>query len=127
MSKTDKDKPHWVQAEWFEAYHFCQDYNARAWQKFARPCDLPPYPIRKRDHRYLGKNRTSRCEWFPKTDINHHSVPPKWFVNHVWLAPERVRQRDNIGEMKKEYRASRNIDYEFQNFHHRNNARWMWN
>lgn len=59
MSRTDKDMPDWVTAEWWEIRHFrCQH---TLWHR--RPCDLPPAPRRQNP----GRSRRA-CHWIPVTD-----------------------------------------------------------
>lgn len=53
--------------------------------------------------------------------------PPHWYVRHVWNAPERVRERAQLGEMVKEYNAAGELeDGDFANYRHRHCAHWYW-
>lgn len=125
MARTDKDVPDWASAEWYEAYHGCREHGIfRYWQiGLARhSCDLPDEP--KIEHQN-AKSRT-HCEWFPKVQTNPCGRAPKWYVDHVWTEPERVRVRDKLGETIKEYRANVDTENEFQNYHHRHSAKWLW-
>jgi hypothetical protein len=52
---------------------------------------------------------------------------PKWFNDHRWANPERVRERDHLGEMAKEYRAHGELeDGDFPCWQHRHLGRWDW-
>jgi hypothetical protein len=52
---------------------------------------------------------------------------PGWFIRHVWSGPERVRERDKLGKMVKEYNATGELaDDDFPNWQARHCARWLW-
>jgi hypothetical protein len=52
---------------------------------------------------------------------------PDWFIRHVWSGPERVRERDDLGEMVKEYNATGELDDgDFPNWQARFCAQWLW-
>jgi hypothetical protein len=47
-----------------------------------------------------------------------------WFVDHVWHNPERVRTRDQLRNLAREYNTYRDIeDDDFPNWQARNRAR----
>jgi hypothetical protein len=58
---------------------------------------------------------------------NYGSNPRKWFIDHRWNNPERVRERDELTDAAKEYRANGEVEADFANFQHRHAAQWDWN
>jgi hypothetical protein len=52
---------------------------------------------------------------------------PRWYVEHVWHNPERVRERDSLDKLAKEYNATGGIeDGDFPNWQARGCASWYW-
>jgi hypothetical protein len=52
---------------------------------------------------------------------------PRWYIDHTWFNPERVRTRDDLGEMAKEYNANGELeDGDFANHQHRHCSGWWW-
>lgn len=92
MSRTDKDVPNWVRAEYYVASHspYCP-YGLNL-KSHARPCDLPPEPVRQRD----GRRWTGGCAWQAKWDRLHDYDRPnsKLYRLTKWCAPERAHVRD---------------------------------
>lgn len=88
MSRTDKDNPHWVRAEYYEPHHYCgwirrgkfksvekeTDWGLKytthelvsyRWE-YVGDCDLPETPVRK-GQRWGYKFRPKRrCDWSPE-------------------------------------------------------------
>ena len=127
MSNTDKDKPEWVQAEYFEPYHMCSAYSVRSWQKTNRPCDLPAEPVRKN-----GRSawRIGTCAWVPvdkpyRLRWSYRHVP-RWFTDHVWIAPQRRAGRDDSRKAIAEYRATGEVDVIHDTRQARHGAHWLW-
>lgn len=55
------------------------------------------------------------------------SPPPSWYINHVWTGPERVRERDKLNDLRREYNAHGELeDGDFENRQTRHSARWLW-
>lgn len=135
MSRTDGHAPYWTYATWWEPVHhlYCRSYLRRSWQKVDRytPCNLPDRPVRHgggRTHRL-----TPRCTWEPvwpryrDMHLLYGRDMPRWYVEHVWHNPERVRQRDKLGQMVKEYNACGELDDgDFPNHQARHGAHWYW-
>lgn len=139
MSRTDKDRPYYTDAEWWEPYHYQCGKSYRSYfgtvrtTPARRQCDLPPEPIiaqyqARRRHNGRG------CSWDPAyppgvdehgRDRVHVSVP-KWFVDHIWNNPSRVRARDECRQAAKEYRASGEVDVVPTTDQHRHCAGWAW-
>lgn len=134
VSRTDKDMPHWVRAEWWEPVHWaCRDAPANQWprQLRSRVCDLPPEPIRQKRVRPRGGERN--CVWdamwiwrcYHRGRIG--SGVPEWFIDHVWHNPERRRVRTDLGKLRQEYNANGDIeDYDFPCWQARRSAHWLW-
>ena len=52
---------------------------------------------------------------------------PRWYIEHVWHNPERVRERDQLGKMVKEYNAMGELDdADFPAHQSRHCASWWW-
>lgn len=138
MSRTDGSGPYWSWATWYEPDHetICPLYAARAWQRWARThtCNLPEHPVRQRPIPWKIRRLTPMCQWAPtypscrenrKLTIGRHV--PRWYVNHVWTEPERVRERDQLRNLAREYNAHGDLeDGDFPNWQHRRGATWYW-
>lgn len=136
MSRTDKHAPYWTWATWYEPSHhlYCDSYVRRSWQKSGRyvPCNLPERPV------CHGGGRTRAyvplCTWEPVYPtwrearwLTWKAPTPRWFVKHVGHDPERVRERDKLGKMVKEYNATGELDDgDFPCWQARHAARWLW-
>lgn len=125
MSRTDKHAPYWTYAVWWEPSH-------GLWCNRRYPCELPESPIRHGG----GRTRVTvpRCIWEPIWPswceapwLVWKAHAPSWFILHVWSGPERVRERDKLGQMVKEYNATGELDDgDFPNWQARNCAKWLW-
>lgn len=133
MSRTDKHAPYWTWCEWYEPCHhlYCENRASRARQKAPKqPCNLPERPVRHAGGRtrvYVGL-----CTWEPvwpswrEARWQHVNRVPKWYIQHVWTNPERVRVRDKLRDIKKNYEAWAYFDGDFPNYQHRHMATWYW-
>lgn len=128
MSRTDAHTPWWVVAPWYEPWHFRCPYSlwGRDW---SRECTLPDEPVREQ---YFA-TKHGHCHWSPmwpswrQARWRHIPPTPKWFVDHHWNNPERVRERDQLGKMVKEFNATGMVaDGDFANYRGRHGARWAW-
>lgn len=128
MSDTDKDKPQWVTAEWYEAYHMCGDHHTR-WGRYEGSCTLPDEPVRMRENRWKY-SRGLGCHWTPvdRPYRNRWSLAhvPRWFIDHVWTAPQRRAARDDSRRAIAEYRATGEVDVIHDTRQARHGAYWMW-
>lgn len=78
-----------------------------------------PYDVRKNDKLDSCYNGDGFLSWM--------SNPPHWYINIIWNAPERLRERVILGEVKKEYNANNEVDdYSFENRPHRHCASYYW-
>ncbi len=111
MSNTDKDKPYWVTAVWWEADHWlCENDVPRRWYRGGRTCDLPDRPVRQHpEHR-----RTGRCTWqaeWPFRDRYRYTRPPTREERRAgWHGPQRAAVRDECHAAVAEYRGSGRVD-----------------
>lgn len=135
MSRTDAHAPYWTWATWYEPCHhlYCPNGTNRYWQKRqgkTQPCNLPKRPVRHAGARtrvYVGL-----CTWEPvfprwrQARWLHVGQVPKWYVDHVWNNSERVRVRDGLNRIRKEYSAWSYLDGDFPNWQHRHGATWYW-
>lgn len=135
MSRTDAHAPYWTWAPWYEPNHSisCEFYVHRTWQRNweRMPCNLPKRPVRHAAHR--PHRWVHLCTWEPiwpawrEVRWLMHGHQPRWFVKHVGHAPERVRERDQLGKMVKQYNATGELeDADFANYQSRHAARWLW-
>ena len=124
MSRTEAHAPWWTRAPWYEPSH-------GLWCNRRYVCDLPDRPVRHGGGRVHVL--TQMCTWepaWPPYNRMHKlfgSHVPGWYVDHVWHNPERVRERDQLGKMVKEYIATGGIeDGDFPNWQARYSAVWYW-
>lgn len=119
MSRTDKDRPHWVReedpTELRYEHHLCG-----AWRGQFYECDLEGTS----KYRFTSDGRRyRRCDYGL---VNRPwDSPPKDFVDHVWNSLERRRVRDELGEIRKLVNAG-DDDVDFANWQHRHGAQWLW-
>lgn len=133
MSRTDKHAPYWTWCEWYEPCHhlYCENRASRAGQKAPKqPCNLPERPVRhagRRTRIYVGL-----CTWEPvwpswrEARWQHVNHVPRWYIQHVWHNPERVRSRDKLKQFRKLYNAGDRGDMDYPNWQHRHMATWYW-
>lgn len=91
MSRTDKDTPYWVRAEYYTPYHGCGWMRIPTYRDVERQtrdgiryvdwvrtgyrwtyrgdCELPDYPRRRHPGRWTHRNGKSRplCSWEPES------------------------------------------------------------
>lgn len=126
MSRTDKDEPLWVRAEWWVSRHLCADYSSGM-----LPCDLTDLDVEKyRTHR-IGDNGIV-CYWKPVEDKifsprrYHRRSPPGWYTHHRWWNPQRVLERDVLLDAKKDWNSNGDTDIEVENCNPHNSAQHSW-
>lgn len=134
MSRTDKDLPYWVRAEWFEPVHLCGWYRTWAYHpgdrthgkvswRFRGECDLPPGPVPKTDRNHSLRTRT-KCYWAPEfldTQAKYcmHKRESRRLFFHK---PMRNKERLAAREIKYG-----NIDYEYPDGRGRHSVLWsLW-
>jgi hypothetical protein len=139
MSRTDKDRPYWVDAKYWEPWHYqCGNDNFYSWGFLSRTsktreCDLPPKPLYSH-YRSVNFRRKGymHCGWVPVWERDEHgrdrahSPVPRWFVNHIWTNPIRVKVRDGCRQAIKEYRASGDVDVDLPVDQHHHGAMYYW-
>jgi hypothetical protein len=133
VSRTDKDTPSWVLAEWWRPCHV-KRYVWADPGPVCVGCELPDEPRVVNLRATLGSWSDRGCHWEPEWPYRYGRrrfwAPrgvPKWFVDHVWNNPERVRERDHLRALCDEYNTHRNLeDGDFPCWQTRSYARWMW-
>lgn len=135
MSRTRAHAPWWTRAPWLEPAHsiYCEFYLNRSWQRWgaSRACDLPESAERSAYRQ--ARRGDSPCTWEPiwpryrqMRKLFGHPVP-RWYIEHVWHNPERVRERDQLGKMARQYNAEGELDDgDFPNYRARHCASWYW-
>lgn len=111
---------------WLFKEHRTRTYTVRrGYYHYAEPtCDLGEFPGQGKWYRWYN----TQCGWsLPRHEARYYSTVPKWYVDHTWNNPERVRVRDRLREAAKSYNAGEELDdYDFPNHQHRHRARWLW-
>jgi len=111
MSGTDKDKPHWVEAEWYEPLH--DNCPNQLGGRKNRQCDLPKDPLRIR---WRWPRRLDHCVWVDNWDDRNeyryrYTRPPTKEERHTdWWGPDRAKVRDQMTKAKQEYNGSREVE-----------------
>lgn len=138
MSRTFKDQPWWVVSPGWEQFHKHCDFQYLSRFGWASPnprdrvCDLPAEPDLKAWKNWDGlgwRAIKSTCMWiptFPYTRQYGKGTPPKWYRDHVWMNPVRVRERDYAREAIKEYRANGDVEAVLPDDKAKNCAKWLW-
>lgn len=128
MSRTTKDTPYWVRAEWYKPDHQCWQGTQYPYLhcRYRRECDLPAKPVRHRFYKY--PDQPTMCTWEPVWDWKERRVNgvPSWFVAHTWHNPQRVLMRSQLTRARKEWNGSGDTDVDVANYQHRNQARWLY-
>jgi hypothetical protein len=140
MSNTDKDRPYRVQAaDPYQPGRYPRHTSYRYYWKGSTcsagdGCDLPDFHDRTPEptwHQAKDGRVTHDCTW----ELEHwvfspygSTAAPRWYTNHVWHAPERVRERDQLRAAAQLYNAGDDLeDFDFANVHHKHCARgWYW-
>lgn len=116
MSRTDKDRPWQIRANDLTGRYNGAYYWHDHW------------------HHERRGGCSDDCGWtLPHCQL---SRPPAWYRRHVWHAPERVRERNQLGGYAREYNAGfrpydgvgedPQYDLDFANYQHRHMAHWTW-
>ena len=131
MSRTDKDVPHWVSAEYYEPHHALR-CGSRPGTKFGNePCTLPARVVREPPQ--WGRTRR-QCHWEPvwyeeRRQYRYCSTwGPRKTDRHVyWWGPDRALVRDQLTTAKQQYNGSRDVEnVERVDLHHHAPIRGGW-
>jgi len=135
-----------------EPYRGRGRWNVQTCWILSRVCECPiPESWKREDHGCTGELRRLGC--VGHTRIEHHpEIPchcddrpptptctpawnfgyvyggvPHWFVREVWHSPERARERETLGSIRREWNEYGDVeDGDFANYQARNSARWLW-
>lgn len=111
MSRTDKDRPHWVTAEWWEPSHMCKEHTFSRYWKNTHTCDLAAEPSLKRERRHHWRSPIPRrCQWVPVWTYYPHHAPGRDTLRAEWHGPQRRGVRDTGHKIRAEYRATSTVD-----------------
>lgn len=150
MSRTKKDMPVWVTAEWYEPFHTCGwyrrpkfrtvehdsseygfSYTSRevcgwTWE-YRGDCDLPAEPVRQNTalawrRRYSGQRCTWDVVWPRERYFNTRGTRKTKRSHYEFHDPQRAAVRDACRRAVKG-----DIDVEFPDGRTRSSVRWdMW-
>jgi hypothetical protein len=123
-------KPHWLVHGCWEAW---RDVNTG--ELVRTQC---------KGHRVYSYEPENHCvcdEWPPVPTCDYeladwaephwYSRPgPKWYRDHIWQNPERVRERDELRKAAAIYNGGdwddEDFDFDFPNHNHRHQSKWYW-
>lgn len=134
MSRTDKDKPAWVRAEWYEPTHRCGWISWNKWDPlekefggmrewhFRGECDLPTDP-KIGDVGWVSARRRSQtqCFWSPDwndSQTRYRKHKREWRRTQ-WNGPQRMRERVAARRI-----ISGDEDYEYPEGRARHSVLW---
>lgn len=129
MSRTDSTRPYWVRVrdntERRIAHHM---HERRGWRPYygmspiTSECDLDEFDDRSYNDRWAGSCRYSLADERP------FSSCPAWYCHATWWQPERVRERDDLRMMAREYNTYGDLeeDGDFPNTQHHHRSSWWW-
>lgn len=137
MSRTDKDQPLWVRAEWFEPRHRCGwhlryqldretgEFSRQGWE--FDECDLLGGPVREVNHTTWWRDKPMRCRWMPVWDRRRPGRgAPRWFVRLQFTGPGRAHVRADCRRATAEHRGCGEVEVIPPTTQHRHSARWDW-
>lgn len=110
MSRTDKDTPWWLTAEYWRPRH-----DRCKYARFGRDwivCDLAPAPTLPM---YRERSRHPHCTWMPIWDLRYHRKRNGRWIGYVDTfdnVPTRGLVRDMCRAAAKEYRGDGQVDTE---------------
>lgn len=139
MSRTDTHAPYWTWAKWYEPDHsiYCRHRLNRRWQwmspELRTECTLPAEPF-VHDDQFIYRRRSDECNWTPVWPTYREcrwlmfgKAAPGWYIDHYWNNPERVRTRDQLRNLAREYNTYGDLeDGDFPNWQARSCAKWSW-
>lgn len=130
MSRTDKDAPYWARARWVPEHTIrCNAGRDVCDLPLTRPAGPPvhhngQYYMR---HGMWGLGWPRNCEWMYEDRRDYQQKcggVPKWFRDHRWTNPDRVRVRDESRRAVAEHRATGEVDIIHTVRQHRHGAAW---
>lgn len=126
MSRTDKDVPWQIAAEWYEPLHmYCEHdtlhhYRPSVLNGKRRDCDLPKHPggyLHHSSWRGDWRRDVYRCSWSPEFPWKHRRYTvtrgPHRDERRLYWGHERRRKRDECRAAKKEHRSTGYIESSF--------------
>lgn len=139
MSRTDKDVPWWVAAEWYVPEHrYCREAGSsrRSWQYSPwgdRECDLPESPIHHNPYmraRWRGRAKEVHCfweaEWPWRLRYRYTWGPTREDRRLAWWGPDRRRIRDECRKAAQEYRGTGDVEIVVSTRHHTHSPAKGW-
>src|SRR4029450_1805954 len=117
MSRTDKEAPWWVAAQWWIPSH---NHNCENELRgpHTRPCDLPAAPVcqdRSRTRYWVFRNRDYPCVWeaqWPRQAYRYRYTwgPTKEDRHLMWWRPHRRKVRGIMTHARQLYHGGEEPD-----------------
>ena len=138
MSRTWKDRPYNVRVrDKKEKTYIRHNHVERVcWMRNTgydpAQCDIDEFDACKpHEEGWKGSRRSFNCYRALGAESRHglywRDSVPKWFRDHSWYNPERVRERDLLKDAKKLYNGDNDLEgFDFRNYQHRHQASWRW-
>jgi hypothetical protein len=144
MSRTNKDKPHWVRTKWYVPVHiYCREASYSAprlglrYGRYRRPglrdCDLPIEPVYANPRLLTWLKpplEPSHCYWeatWPVRWNYPYTRPPRRDDRHLgWWGPDRRLVRDQCRKAIQEYHGSGDIEIIVSIRHHTHSPAKGW-
>lgn len=148
MSRTKKDMPFWVRAEWYEPFHTCGWYKVRKyvetdvpcyWDKsrfekkfvgytweYRGDCDLPAEPVVENTSAWRRRYSPRRCvweaEWPRERHFNTRGTRKTENVHYEFHGPLRAATRDACRKA-----VQGEVEIDFPDGRARSSVKWdMW-
>lgn len=120
MARTDKDRPYRIRVR--DRYERTVEHHDHR----VGDCDYQEWLDNPQSRRWNYRNNCGRS-FESASDYYFGMSVPKWYVDHTWNNPERVRVRDSLNLAKKWYNGGDNLeDFDFHNEQHRHRSSWYW-
>lgn len=148
MSRTKKDTPVWVTAEWWEPYHRCGWYRRPKWREVQKrssfgfiytdieragykweyrgDCDLPAEPVRENSYAWRRRHDPQLCSWEPiwpkEKYFNTRGTRKTKRTHYDFHDPQRAAVRDACRKAVKG-----EVEIDFPDGRTRSSVKWdMW-
>lgn len=120
MSRTDKDRPYRFRVR--DPLEHTIEHHDHA----TGDCDYEQWLANSKSRRWNWYNRCGRS-FSRTTDYHYGKSVPKWYIDHTWNNPQRVRVRDSLNLAKQWYNGGDDLeDFDPPNEQHHHRSSWYW-